>query len=130
MMLEFSTYFDVCFITATPGTAKELPKDISKRCKPTVLFVEDATSITSSGPKNKMRMNPKSACSPLRAVGEGQRSPLAQRNVDMNSPRVIVQRKQTSKLGIRRPSVQGLKMNARSPRQSYQALTDDDKENK
>ena len=42
--------------------------------------------------------------SPLKVLGD--RSPLTSRNVDYNSPRAIVQRKQASKLAMKKPALQ------------------------
>lgn len=65
--------------------------------------------------------------SPLRILPDGHtRSPLAKRNVDVNSPLSIVKRKQATKLGLLKTS------KANTPTSSpcrFEAMTPDDKEN-
>ena len=77
---------------------------------------------SNSTPRKNKSSNDKST-TPLR--DQSKMSPLGSRNVDYNSPRAIVQRKQTDKLAFMKTS--GLTRTSSSPR--YQVMQDD-KENR
>lgn len=118
--------------SATPGKTSK-PQSIAKKHKPKALF----QGHTNTGTENKSSSSGskvKEARSPLRVLGDSDsRSPLGRRNVDVNSPRVIVQRKQTTKLGMLRAKTSGAPtakaaVNSGSLSCRYEAMSDD-KEN-
>ena len=89
--------------------------------------------IAYTEPQLQVKVKDETPRSPLK-VKDTPRSPLTIRtNVDVNSPRAIVQRKQVTKLGITKGSKQGMgsprKFSPRSPSQ-YQPIKMTDIENK
>lgn len=117
--------YHVGFVSAsTPGKLSGPKQSAQFKHKPKMLF------HTNTAPDNS-NVATKGQRSPLRILSDSHiRSPLGKRNVDVNSPRVIMQRKQTTKLSMLRT-----KGNATPTKSSgtltscrYEAMSDD-KEN-
>ena len=56
--------------------------------------------MTAGNSPNKSNGKETPPRSPLKVISDGSRSPLAGRNIDVNSPRKIVQRKQITKIAM------------------------------
>ncbi len=90
------------------------------------LFVSHTNTSVESSPNNKCQGKVTPPRSPLKVISDASRSPLGSRNIDVNSPRNIVQRKQMTKLGMLQLKTQN-KSFGKSP-VKYQVFCDD-KEN-
>lgn len=105
---------------------------VIKRRKPQFRLKNDSPgriNITSDQ-KSCSKVKANGTRSPLKSVGDSQRSPLAMRNRDVDSPRVVVQRKQAAKLGLTKGQCGNiLNMGSRSPSRYQKLSKEDDKEN-